>query len=1067
MKSYLSFALAGLVGWLPARAIAAPALELAPHERIALVGNSLAERMSHYGHFETLLHSRFPELELVVRNFGWPCDEVSRRQRPNDYTKLDDPLQVFGADTFLCFFGFNESFAGPEGVDKFKADLEKFISDYTRKYGQAGKAPRFVLVSPIAFENTADPLQPGGGQENANLKLYTQAMAEVAQKRKLPFVDLFTPTVELFARQPGAQFTINGAHLNEAGDRAVAQLLDQSLFGSANPARIGSRRFEQLRAAVNDKSWVHLNDYRMLNGWYVYGGRRTYDTETFPREYQKIRQMAAVRDRYVWDLAQGKLVSATPDDSRTGDLFTPKTQFGARAYSEPKELRYLSPEQALGAITLAPGYEINLVASEAQWPELANPVQLNFDSKGRLWVSVMPTYPQWKPGDPRPNDKLLIFEDRDGDGRTDEVKIFAGGLQVPTGFEFFNGGVLVVSQPRLLFLKDTDGDDRADVRIELLDGFATDDTHHAIGAFEWSPGGLLRMLEGISMSTTVETPWGPFRNHNTSVCYELDAKTLRLGLHVTPCFANPWCYTHDRWGQGFVGDGTGAQQYWATPISGAPFPGRKGTEPLIQPGFRPALGCEIVSSRHFPDAAQGNYLIANVIGFNGIGQFEIREDGSGYSAKKLEPLIESSDKNFRPGDPQFGPDGALYFLDWHNPLIGHMQYSQRDPNRDHSHGRVYRITAKGRPLLKTPPVADQPVKFALDQLKAYEARTAYRARRELRARDPKDLMPAVKDWVGALDKSDPDYDRHLCEALWVQQGHHAVDVDLLAQVLTAKGYHARAAATHVLADEWGRVPGALALLKPRVHDDHPRVRLEAVRALSFVRSLEAVELALEAARHPLDYYLEYTLQSTLGALEPIWKPALASGTVAANNPEGLDFLTSYSRGRSPLAAVQKQLEALLNRSDLSPRERQRAVSRVARARGEADAGKKVFARICIACHKAAGEGAEFGPDLTTVGSRLKREEIVESVIDPNAKIDPKYLATNITTAEGEEVSGLVAGEDEQTVTVVMGSGQKQVIKKSTIKGREALKVSSMPEGLVQTMAAQEFVDLIEFLSAQK
>jgi hypothetical protein len=74
------------------------------------------------------------------------------------------------------------------------------------------------------------------------------------------------------------------------------------------PASFGSEKYETLRAAINDKSWVHLQDYRMLNGWYVYGGRRTYDTETFPREYIKIRKMAEVRDRYVWDMAQGKPV---------------------------------------------------------------------------------------------------------------------------------------------------------------------------------------------------------------------------------------------------------------------------------------------------------------------------------------------------------------------------------------------------------------------------------------------------------------------------------------------------------------------------------------------------------------------------------------------------------------------------------------------------------------------------------------------------------------------------------------------------------------------------------------
>lgn len=1037
-------------------------------ERIALIGGSLAERMGLFGHFEAFLHSRAPGLEMVVRNFGWPADEVGRRQRPNDYTKLDDPVQVFGPDTLLCFFGFNESFAGPDGVAAFKANYEKLLADLDRRYARINGALQFVLVSPVAFESTGDPLQPDGSRENANLRLYTEAVREVAARRHVPYVDLFTPTERVFAGQPGAQFTINGCHLNEAGDRVVGELLDHALFGSANPARLGTATFEQLRAAVIDKAWVHFQDYRMVNGWYVYGGRNTpFGVANFPAEFAKIRKMVAKRDRYVWDIAQGRAVSTSVDDSDTGELVDVKTSFGTRAYSEPKELRYFTPDEALKAFMVADGYEVNLVASEQDFPELANPVQLNFDGKGRLWVSCMPTYPQWRPGDPKPNDRLLILEDTNGDGRADHCKVFADGLNIPTGFEFANDGVLVVSQPKLLFLQDTNGDDRADVRIELLDGFATDDTHHAIGAFEWSPAGELYMMEGISMSTAVETPWGPFRNHNTSVCYRFDPKTLRLGLNITPCFANPWCYTHDRWGQGFVGDGTGAQQYWATPLSGAAYPARKGSKVFINPGFRPALGCEILDSRHFPENARSNYVIANVIGFNGIGQFRVREEGSGFVAEKLEPLIESSDKNFRPADPQIGPDGALYFGDWHNPLIGHMQYSQRDPNRDHVHGRVYRLTAKGRPLLKTPPVEGQPIVAVLDQLKADEARTTYRARRELRARPAREVLPALDRWIASLDAVDPKLGRHLCEALWVQEGHHAVNPALLARVLQAKDPHARAAATRVLADTLATTTNALALLRPRIHDEHPRVRLEAVRALSFLPTLESAELALEAARHPLDDYLEYTLASTLGALEPVWKAAFAAGTIATDNPAGYDFLASLNKGQTPVGAIRRHLEPLANLSEVKPADRQKSYAALARFRGDAKAGRQVFSRICVSCHKVGTEGAELGPDLTNVGERLKRAEIVESLIDPNAKVDPKFNATNISTKDGDEYSGIVASEAGDTIIFVVGAGQKQSIPKSQVERRTVLSISPMPEGLPQTMGPQEFVDLIEFLASQK
>jgi putative heme-binding domain-containing protein len=1046
--------------------------ELRLHDRVAFVGNSLAERMNLHGHFESLLHARFPNLELAVRNFGWPGDEAGLQQRPDNYTAIDDPFSVFGANVFFCFFGYNESFAGRDGLVKFKENLAGYISKTRAKL--TNDAARFVFVSPTAFENASDPFRPDGVTHNASLRLYAGAMQEVAEQLGLPFVELFTPALREFAAQPKLQFTSDGVHLNERGDRLVAELIDRALFTTPNPARIGLPDFERLRAAVNDKSFVHWNDYRMVNGWYVYGGRRApYDTETFPAEYKKLRRMAAVRDRYVWDIAQGKLVSAAPDDSATGDLALPKTSFGTKLYSEPKDLRYLTPDEAMQAFTLAPGYAINCFASEAQFPELANPVQINFDNRGRLWALVMPTYPQWKPGNPKPDDKLLIFEDTNGDGVADRVKTFAGGLHVPIGFEFGQDGVFVAQPPHLLFLKDTDGDDRADTREVVLDGFGSEDTHVGICALEWSHGGELILLEGVAKSTTVETLYGPWRNHTPTV-YGFDPRTQRLRVHIKPAVVNPWACVFDGWGQGFYGDGTTAAQHWMTPLSGAPFAGRKGMDEFTKyPGtrLRPIAGCEFVSSRQFPDRAQGNYLFACVINMNGIPQFRVRDDDSGFVGERVEDLVVSSDRNFRPVDPQFGPDGAIYFADWHTPLIGHMQYSQRDPNRDHTHGRLYRIVAKDRPLLTPIIAAGVPLPALLDQLKSPEDRTRYRARRELRDRDQQEVLDALRVWIASLDRHDSHYEHHLCEALWVQQGFHAVDMGLLKTVLAAKDFHARAAAVHLLAEEREflfntNAAVALALCRPLVTDSHPRVRLEAVRALSFFPSIAAVELALEAVALPLDYSLRYTLESTLGALEPVWKPALARNEIARGNPAGLEFLRDRELSRQPGALAQKYFATLLH-GDVNAETKARAIATLAATRGKPDAGKAVFSRLCVACHKVGNLGTELGPTLSDVGKRLPRAEIVESVMDTNAKVDAKYYGVNITTRDGDEFSGLIVSEDAQVISLRMGAEITKQINKGNITARETLKTSGMPDGLAAALSAQEFVDLIEFLAAQR
>ena len=238
-------------------------LQLKAGERIALMGGVLPPRMALYGHFETRLQARFPKKELLVRNFGWPTDEAGNQQRPNDYTALDDPLQVFGPSLIVCFFGGNESFAGTEGIDQFKTNLAEFVKAKGAYLAKSNQQPKFVFVTPTAFEDTQNQSLPNGKAENKNLANYSQAMKEVGARLGIPVVDLYTPTAELFAAQGGGQFTINGLHINEAGAKVVAAELEKSLFGSLQPA---GASYEKLRAAVVDKMWHHQNDYRMLNG---------------------------------------------------------------------------------------------------------------------------------------------------------------------------------------------------------------------------------------------------------------------------------------------------------------------------------------------------------------------------------------------------------------------------------------------------------------------------------------------------------------------------------------------------------------------------------------------------------------------------------------------------------------------------------------------------------------------------------------------------------------------------------------------------------------------------------
>ena len=623
------------------------------------------------------------------------------------------------------------------------------------------------------------------------------------------------------------------------------------------------------------------------------------------------------------------------------------------------DLSSRDPRIALERLRPAPGYEVNLFASEERFPEVGKPLAMTFDARGRLWVLTSPTYPHLLPGR-SPGDKLVILEDVDGDGRADTSRIFADDLYVPMGFELGDGGVYVCAQPNLLFLRDTDGDDRADQRTVVLHGFGTEDSHHSLSAFTWDPGGGLHFQEGTFLHSQVETPYGPVRVENAAV-FRYEPRTERLSVFASYPYANPWGHAIDRWGQNFISDASNGYNHFGTAYSGhvdyprKQLPIREWTNTRV----RPTSGIEFVSSRHFPEEAQGNFLINNVIGFHGTKQYRVVEDGSGFAGIEVEPLLQSSDPNFRPVALQFGPDGALYIVDWFNPLIGHMQYSMRDPGRDTLHGRVWRVTAKGRPLVERPKIHGQSVEAQLELLKAYEDRTRYRTRLALRERPTGEVVPAVRAWIARLDSGDTSFEHHLLEALWVFQHHDVVEPDLLARLLQAKEFRARAAAVRVLQHWFERVDGGLDLLAAAAVDPAPRVRLEAVRALSFVPAVEATDAALLALKHGTDYYLDYVIDSTITTLEKVWKPAMRAGRrLAAGNPAGEAYLLERLTPAELTALPRSETvhRALLRRSGIDRTVRREALESLSRT-----SGRPAFQELLDAVALMDGTPGSAGP----------------------------------------------------------------------------------------------------------
>jgi hypothetical protein len=285
------------------------------------------------------------------------------------------------------------------------------------------------------------------------------------------------------------------------------------------------------------------------------------------------------------------------------------------------------------------------------------------------------------------------------------------------------------------------------------------------------------MGEGVFLHTNVETAYGPVRATNGGF-YRYNPARHHLERTAQLSIPNPWGIAFDEWGQNFFAETSGPDVLWMMPGSVKPRYGvatHKSTN-LIEDKHRvrPTSGLEFISSRHFPDEVQGDMLINNTIGFLGTKQHIMQESGTGYATKHRQDLLVSEDRNFRPVDMEFAPDGSLYIVDWHNVLIGHMQHNVRDPLRDHSHGRIYRITYPSRPLVKPAKIDGASIEELLNNLKLPEYRTRYRTRRELRGRPANQVLAQISSWTAKLDKKYPKYEHHLLEALWVSWGLNKV-----------------------------------------------------------------------------------------------------------------------------------------------------------------------------------------------------------------------------------------------------------------------------------------------------
>ncbi|HUS34022.1 MAG TPA: PVC-type heme-binding CxxCH protein [Verrucomicrobiae bacterium] len=857
-------------------------------DRVMFLGDTFIEREQLESFIETMLTLRFPTNQIIFRNIGWSADTPLGESRAGfdppakGFDRLKEHIAAVKPTVVFLSHAMSASFNGRAGVAKFEADMRTLVKTLEEI---AGANVRLVFLGPIAHEKLPAPL-PDPAKHNEDLRLYNDVLRKLATEKNAFYVDLMR------GGESRSALTDNGIHPTPAGYLRIAGMIDTALGLSAAGSAFGTtpltEQVESVRKVVIKKNELYFHRWRPENETYLFGFRK-YEQGQNAREIPMFDPLITEREKLINDL---KKPSASADRVAT-NVEKP----AATRPSTPIAITPLPhPDFEMG-----PDLEVNLFAEN---PELAKPIQMNFDPQGRLWIASSSVYPQIQPGQAA-DDKILILEDTDHDGKADKSTVFADGLLIPTGVAPGDGGAYVANSTQLVFFKDTDGDGKADSKRIVLSSFGTEDTHHILHTLRWGFDGQLYMNQSIYIHSHIETPHGVVRLNSGGI-WNFRPETMELGIHMKG-LVNSWGHHFDRFGQSFATDGAGGEGInWVVPQAMYfTYAGARRILPSVSPGSYPKFcSLEVVESEHFPADWQGTMVTCDFRAHR-VVRFAANEAGSAYITKELPDVMRTTNVTFRPIDVKVGPDGALYIADWSNPIIQHGEVDFRDPRRDHEHGRIWRVTHKGRPLAKRPESTTN-YTAVLDDLLSTNNYVRQRARRIL-SENRHAIQGPLTRWTAAQKT-----EQGMLEALWIYQTIDIANASLLNKILTAQDGRIRAAGTRVLSFWRDRVSNAPTLLAKLVEDEHPRVRMEAMRALAKIPSAQSAELILTATEKSMDKYLDYAAWLSINDLAEPWVAAIKSGAWKAAGKEkqlafGLNAITP-ELAASALPAVLPQGE---------------------------------------------------------------------------------------------------------------------------------------------------------------
>lgn len=446
------------------------------------------------------------------------------------------------------------------------------------------------------------------------------------------------------------------------------------------------------------------------------------------------------------------------------------------------------------------GFSLELFASE---PDIFNPIAMAWDERGRLWLALTVDYPNrlLPPGEG--NDRIVILEDTDGDGRADSFTVFADNLNIPTGLVVYGDGVIVHEAPHTVYLRDTDGDGRADVREVLFTGWERWDTHagpsnlrYGLDNWIWGTVGYAGFTGEVG-GETHSFRAGVYR-------FRPDGSKLEfMGIQ-----------NNNTWGLGISEEGhifTSNANNMPSAYMGIPhayYERVAGLSPGFLPGiadrtrllpithnftqgdwhnaYTAASGHAVYTARSFPEEYWNRAAFVMDPTPHLLGTFFLERSGAGYTSYNPHNLVVSDDEWFSPIMAEVGPDGAVWVLDWYNYVLLHNVGPQRGmvmgagnayetELRDRYHGRVYRVVWDGAPSVDIPNIADADPKEWVQTLGHDNQLWRLQAQRLLVERGQSDVVPDLIRLIERVKLDAIGLDVGAIHALWTLHGLGVLD----------------------------------------------------------------------------------------------------------------------------------------------------------------------------------------------------------------------------------------------------------------------------------------------------